>query len=169
MTSSDITSLSIRTFQITTWTICRCISIVIPSLVQDLEVYLSTPIWAQKNLPNPKSRAEDSRGPWFLRVPVIIKINLDCPCNTNCPNGCAGCRHPICDEHPICGGNDTDQNKENLEMCTNEKSIDLGQCIIDCGNNQLCERSCVELFKTEHGKCPCQVFIRLHLNHITFF
>jgi len=87
---------------------------------------------------------------------IFTECVNDCPCNTNCPHGCAGCRHPICDESPICGGNDTAQNKDNLELCKNEKSIDLGQCIIDCRNNQVCESSCVELFKTEYRKCPCQ-------------
>ena len=38
-----------------------------------------------------------------------------------------------------------------------EKSIDLGQCIIDCNGDQSCEQSCVTLFKYQYEKCPCQV------------
>ena len=38
-----------------------------------------------------------------------------------------------------------------------EKSIDLGQCIIDCENDQSCEESCVNLFKEQYDQCPCQV------------
>ena len=39
----------------------------------------------------------------------------------------------------------------------NEKSIDLGQCIIDCKNDESCEESCVTLFKEQYDLCPCQV------------
>ena len=42
-------------------------------------------------------------------------------------------------------------------MCRTEKSINLGQCIIDCLNNQACESSCVGNFKLEYEQCPCQV------------
>ena len=77
----------------------------------------------------------------------------DCPCNTNCPNGCIDCLNPIC----LCGGNPSQQNKENLETCKKDKSIDLGQCIIDCKNDQGCENKCVEHFKLDYETCPCQV------------
>ena len=77
----------------------------------------------------------------------------DCPCNTNCPHGCVDCQNPIC----VCGENSSPQNKENLETCKNEKSIDLGQCIIDCRNDQDCENTCVDHFKIEYQACPCQV------------
>ena len=78
---------------------------------------------------------------------------LDCPCNINCPNGCNGCPNPIC----VCGENPSPQNKDNLQQCMKEKSIDLGQCIIDCNSDQSCEQSCVNLFKVQYDQCPCQV------------
>ena len=78
---------------------------------------------------------------------------IDCPCNLNCPNGCADCSNPIC----VCGDNSTPQNKENLDTCTKQKSIELGQCIIACDGDQSCDQSCVDLFKSQHEECPCQV------------
>ena len=84
----------------------------------------------------------------------ILNICLnDCPCNTNCPDGCNGCSNPIC----VCGENPSPQNKDNLKQCMKDKSIDLGQCIIDCKNNQSCEQSCVSSFKNQYDRCPCQV------------
>ena len=77
----------------------------------------------------------------------------DCPCNTNCPDGCNGCSNPIC----VCGENPSPQNKDNLKQCIKKKSIDLGQCIIDCKDDQSCEQSCVDLFKVQYDECPCQV------------
>jgi len=77
----------------------------------------------------------------------------DCPCNTNCPDGCSGCPNPVC----VCGENSTTpQNEENLEKCKLEKSIDLGQCIIDCKNDESCKQSCVNLFEAQYESCPCQ-------------
>ena len=40
-----------------------------------------------------------------------------------------------------------------------ERSIDLGQCIIDCNGEQSCEQSCVNMFKVQYDRCPCQVWI----------
>ena len=78
---------------------------------------------------------------------------LDCPCNLNCLNGCNGCPNPIC----VCGENMTRQNEDNFKECMQEKSIDLGRCIVDCKDDQLCEQSCVDLFKSRYDECPCQV------------
>ena len=83
--------------------------------------------------------------PWY--------IFSDCPCRMNCPNGCNDCPNPIC----VCGENPSPQNEDNLEQCKNERSINLGQCIIDCKDDQSCEQSCVNLFKTLYHECPCQV------------
>ena len=77
----------------------------------------------------------------------------DCPCDVNCPNGCNGCPNPIC----VCGENPSSQNEDNLQECKKEKSIDLGQCIIDCNDDQSCEQSCVNFFKVRYDECPCQV------------
>ena len=77
----------------------------------------------------------------------------DCPCNMNCPNGCSDCPNPMC----VCGEHPSPQNLDNLETCRKGKSIELGQCIIDCKNEQACENGCLDLFKTEYEKCPCQV------------
>ena len=77
----------------------------------------------------------------------------DCPCNVNCPNGCDGCPNTIC----VCGENPLPQNEDNLQQCKKETSIDLGQCIIDCKNDEPCEKSCVALFKEQYAQCPCQV------------
>ena len=77
----------------------------------------------------------------------------DCPCNINCPGGCNDCSNPIC----VCGENSSSQNEDNLQECMKEKSINLGQCIIDCNGDQSCEDSCVNLFKVQYDQCPCQV------------
>ena len=53
--------------------------------------------------------------------------------------------------------NPSSQNKDNLETCQIDKSIDLGQCIIDCNSDQAYETSCVDRFKEEFEECPCQV------------
>ena len=71
----------------------------------------------------------------------------------NCPNGCKGCPNPIC----VCGEIPSPQNEDNLKECVKEKSIDLGQCIIDCDDDQSCEQSCVDSFKGQYDQCPCQV------------
>ena len=71
----------------------------------------------------------------------------------NCLNGCSGCPNPIC----VCGENPSPQNEDNLKECIKGRSIDLGQCIIDCKDDQSCEESCVNLFKAEYDQCPCQV------------
>ena len=86
-------------------------------------------------------------------VPSSILYFQDCPCNVNCPNGCNGCANPIC----VCGENQSPQNENNLKECKKEKSIDLGQCIIDCKEDQSCEQSCDNLFKAQYEECPCQV------------
>ena len=57
----------------------------------------------------------------------------------------------------MCGENPSPQNEDNLQECMKEKSIDLGQCIIDCKNDQACEESCVNSFKYQYDQCPCQV------------
>ena len=59
----------------------------------------------------------------------------------------------------MCGGNSSSQNKENLQQCIVEKSINLGQCIIDCNREQTCEQSCVNMFNEQYDQCPCQVGI----------
>ena len=94
-------------------------------------------------------------------MPFFNRNISDCPCHLNCPNGCVDCPNPIC----VCGENSSSQNKENLETCKRNKSIDLGQCIIDCRNDQLCENACVDYFKSEYETCPCQV---THLNSKRF-
>ena len=86
-------------------------------------------------------------------ISSLIGFFQDCPCNVNCPNGCDGCPNPIC----VCDENQSPQNEDNLQQCKKEKSIDLGQCIIDCKNDQSCEQSCVNLFKVRYDECPCQV------------
>ena len=59
----------------------------------------------------------------------------------------------------VCGENPTLQNEENLKECLKEKSINLGQCIVDCNGEQTCELSCVNMFKVQYDQCPCQVGI----------
>ena len=52
-----------------------------------------------------------------------------------------------------------------------EKSINLGQCIIDCNGEQTCEQSCVNMFKVQYDQCPCQVETKAiieHLKHTDF-
>ena len=88
-------------------------------------------------------------------------ILSDCICNTDCPNGCSGCPHPIC----VCGENPSPQNEKNLQECMKEKSIDLGQCILDCNGDQSCEESCVSLFKYQYDQCPCQVYMETSFSY----
>ena len=71
----------------------------------------------------------------------------------NCPNGCIDCPNPIC----VCGDNPSIQNQDNLQECIKEKSIDLGQCVVDCKGDQSCEGACVNSFKIQYDECPCQV------------
>ena len=89
----------------------------------------------------------------FCQILSSYIIFLDCPCNLNCPNGCNDCPNSIC----VCGENPSPQNEDNLEQCKNERSIYLGQCIIDCKDDQSCEQSCVSFFKMQYDQCPCQV------------
>ena len=56
-----------------------------------------------------------------------------------------------------------------METCKNEKSIDLGDCIIDCQNNQACENTCIDNFKAEYETCPCQVIPTLWPEHCKRF
>lgn len=80
-------------------------------------------------------------------------VFLDCPCNSNCPNGCDGCSNPIC----ACGENPTAQNQDNLDNCIRGNSLELGHCYQYCNGNAQCGTSCWEVFKTEYESCPCQV------------
>ena len=93
----------------------------------------------------------------------LVDFFSDCPCNLNCPNGCNGCPNPIC----VCGENPSPQNEDNLQECKKEKSIDLGQCIIDCKDDQSCEQSCVNLFKALYNECPCQVRSEVRFFHFS--
>ena len=40
-------------------------------------------------------------------------------------------------------------------MTKNSKT--LGQCILDCNDDNSCESDCVNTFKNEYSECPCQV------------
>ena len=84
---------------------------------------------------------------------VLNECDTSCPCELGCPNGCAGCANPIC----VCGDHITPPNEENLKSCVKQNSIDLGQCIIDCNENEDCEAACISNFKSQHKNCPCQV------------
>ena len=48
-------------------------------------------------------------------------------------------------------------NDDNLDACFTKNSKTLGQCILDCNDDEDCEASCVTNFKKEHDDCPCQV------------
>ena len=100
-----------------------------------------------------------TNGNYLLQKFDLQNFFTDCPCNLNCPNGCSGCPNLIC----ICGDNPTPQNKQNLETCRNEKSLDLGLCIIECNYDLGCEYSCVDTFKDKYRDCPCQVLISILL------
>ena len=50
-----------------------------------------------------------------------------------------------------------DSNDYNIDACFNNTSKTLGQCILDCKDDNSCETDCVSAFKNEHSKCPCQV------------
>ena len=50
---------------------------------------------------------------------VTILINLDCPCNINCSNGCNGCSNPIC----VCGEHSSPQNQDNLSSIERDKTF----------------------------------------------
>lgn len=50
-----------------------------------------------------------------------------------------------------------DQNQMNLESCVKTNSEVLGQCILNCGDDVLCEHQCINNFKKSHSSCPCQV------------
>ena len=86
---------------------------------------------------------------------VLNECNTGCPCELGCPNGCADCRNPIC----VCGDQSTPQNDENLKTCIGQNSIELGQCILDCDENETCEAGCIKNFKNHHKNCPCEVII----------
>ena len=49
-------------------------------------------------------------------------------------------------------------NADNQDACLSKTSKTLGQCILDCNDNNSCETDCVTAFKDEHSECPCQVF-----------
>ena len=48
-------------------------------------------------------------------------------------------------------------NDDNLEACVSKNSKTLGQCILNCNDDDRCEASCVTNFKRKHADCPCQV------------
>ena len=90
----------------------------------------------------------------MLNLGNHTKANIsDCPCNSNCPNGCDDCPNAIC----ACGENPTTQNQDNLSSCFHENSFELGECYLYCDGNVQCETSCGEVFKSEYKSCPCQV------------
>ena len=48
-------------------------------------------------------------------------------------------------------------NADNQDACLSKTSKTLGQCILDCNDDNSCETACVSAFKDEHSECPCQV------------
>ena len=91
-------------------------------------------------------------------------IFLDCPCNSNCPNGCDGCPNPIC----ACGENPTAQNQDNLDNCVRGNSFELGQCYQACNGDVQCGTSCWEVFKSEYESCPCQVSTKITFDDLKY-
>ena len=85
----------------------------------------------------------------------VSLLSQDCPCAEHCPNGCNGCSNPIC----VCGVNGSPQNEKNLATCKNQRSIDMGDCIVECKyvDVQICQQNCVTNFVTKFDDCPCQV------------
>ena len=84
---------------------------------------------------------------------MVWKLSSDCACKLNCPNGCDGCPNPICS----CGENLSSEDQDNLNSCVRGKSLEFGQCYLNCERNAQCKTSCFDVFESEFESCPCQV------------
>ena len=45
----------------------------------------------------------------------------------------------------------------NWNKCLDINGMSLGRCIYNCEDNEDCEASCVDQFKTRTDDCPCEV------------
>ena len=50
----------------------------------------------------------------------------------------------------------------NWNKCLDINGMSLGRCIYNCEDNEECEASCVEQFKTRTDDCPCEVGINFY-------
>ena len=74
----------------------------------------------------------------------------NCPCSTNCPNGCDGC------QSTFCGACDNPQaNDVNYQVCVDKNSGFLDFCLKQCSNDPTCHRTCYDEFESNLEDCPC--------------
>ena len=95
------------------------------------------------------SACEDSRC-----QAICLENNMqameDCPCASNCPNGCDGCQSIFCG---TCV--DPEIDDVNYKVCVDRNSADLDFCLKRCTNDVSCHRSCYDDFESNLEDCPC--------------
>ncbi|CAG5113968.1 Oidioi.mRNA.OKI2018_I69.chr2.g8056.t1.cds [Oikopleura dioica] len=73
----------------------------------------------------------------------------DCPCNLNCPNGCDGCDHPLCN---VC---DAESNMHS-QQCKNEAVQKESLCKKSCEmTDDDCYSQCHLELMNDKMECPC--------------
>jgi len=85
---------------------------------------------------------------------ICLETNMlameDCPCASNCPNGCDGCQSMFCG---TCV--DPEFDDVNYKVCVDKNSGDLDFCLKRCSNDVSCHRSCYNDFESNLEDCPC--------------
>ena len=94
-------------------------------------------------------------------------FNSGCPCDTDCPSGCDGCKNSICEcsvsSQPIIPESDLTvvfqdvTENSNWNKCLDSNGMSLARCIYHCKDNVDCEDACVAQFKDHTTDCPCEV------------
>ncbi|CAG5111110.1 Oidioi.mRNA.OKI2018_I69.chr2.g5444.t1.cds [Oikopleura dioica] len=72
-----------------------------------------------------------------------------CPCGLNCPLGCKGCSHPLCECY------EAEINNENYKQCIENALEDQNNCIKSCPPSLICMEECCKAYQLEVKSCPC--------------
>ncbi|CBY11184.1 unnamed protein product [Oikopleura dioica] len=73
----------------------------------------------------------------------------DCPCFSNCLDGCLGCPNPICS----CSSPQT--SNPYFKQCVKEANQNFSNCTEICGPGTKCYDECIDGFRAATNMCPC--------------
>ncbi|CAG5110136.1 Oidioi.mRNA.OKI2018_I69.chr2.g4568.t1.cds [Oikopleura dioica] len=77
------------------------------------------------------------------------ECNDSCPCFHDCPDGCDGCKHPLC----FCKNPELDNPI--YKQCIEEAAARQKKCVTTCYANNACFERCNDDFFIDSARCPC--------------
>ena len=89
--------------------------------------------------------------PFYQISDQFADCDAHCPCGLNCPSGCKGCDHPLCElscEEPQI-------NNDKYRLCINERIYELDLCLKSCTAEISCHNSCYESYVEKISSCTC--------------